>query len=133
MNIAAVLDEMVTALGTIDGLNAYAFVPGAIVPPAAIVALPDQTFDLTYGRGGDRLSVPVTVLLARTPDRVNSRALAGYLAGSGDTSIKAALEGGTYTACDFVAVRSVNVDVITVGATDYLAATFTCDVAGSGD
>lgn len=133
MNVATVIDELVTALGSISGLRVYGFVAGSIAPPTAIVGLPDNaTFDLTFQRGMDQLTMPVTVLLSKADDRISTKQLANYLAGSGAKSIKAAIDGGTYTAADSVTVTSAEVTIETVGGIEYLVATFSVSVAGQG-
>lgn len=134
MNIGTVMDEIATALGSIDGLRISTFVPGVVTPPMAIVGLPDEvSFDLTYGRSMDQVMIPVPVLLSRASERAATQTLAAYLSGAGAKSIKAAIEGGIYTACDDVTVRSASVSLITVGTVDYLAATFVAEVSGQGD
>lgn len=133
MNVANLMAEIATALGSISGLRVYNFVAGAISPPTAIVGLPDAAeFDLTYQRGADRLTLPVTVLLSKAEDRVSAKTLANYLSGSGALSIKAAIESHDFTEPDWVRVVSAEVSIVTVAAVDYLAATFQLDVVGGG-
>jgi hypothetical protein len=134
MNIQSVLDELAAALESISGLRVYTWVPGTVSPPTAIVGLPDAaTFDVTYQRGMDRLTIPIVLAVGKPVDRSATAAMSDYLSGSGAKSIKAAIDAGTYTACDFANVQSASVDVVTFGSTDYLAAVFQVDVAGSGD
>lgn len=133
MNVANLMAEIATALGSISGLRVYSFVAGQISPPTAIVGLPDEAeFDLTYQRGADRINLPVTVLLSKASERVSSKTLANYLSGSGSLSIKAAIEAHDFTEPDWVRVVSAAVSIVTVGANDYLAATFQLDVVGGG-
>lgn len=133
MNIVDVMDQVATQLATITGLRVTAYPPDNVQVPAAVVSWPDSyTYDETYRRGMDRLTLPVLVLVQRTPDRVARSALAIYCNGSGSSSIKAVLESGTYTAFDSLRVESVAFDVVTFAGTDYTAATFSIDVVGSG-
>lgn len=133
MNVSDVMDQLTTALGTITGLRAYAWARDSITPPAALVMLPTSyTFDETYGRGSDRASFDVVVCVGRADDRSAFKAIGAYANGSGASSIKAALDGGTYTACDSVRTTSVTFDVVRIAGTDYLAATFEVDVYGTG-
>ena len=134
MDLAAVMDDLAGTLeDTITDLRVYASPPGSVQPPAAIVSYPERiAFDETYARGMDRITLPVVVVVGRPTDRSTRDTMAAYCAGSGDSSIKAALEGGTYSACDTVRVASAEFDVVTIGAVDYLAATFSIDITGSG-
>lgn len=133
MDLGDVMDEVSTRLDTIAGLRCFAWPPGAAVPPAAVVGYPsDYTYDATYGRGMDRMTLPVVVLVGRPTDRSTRDAIAAYVNGSGSASVKAVLESGTYTALHTLRVMSVDFDVYQLGGTDYLAAIFDLDIAGSG-
>lgn len=133
MILGTVMDEVGTALGTISGLRVYDFPADQISPPAAVLAYPDQvTYDGTYGRGMDRLTIPVLVMVGKVEDRTARDNLVPYADGSGSKSIKAAVEAGTYTACDTVRVTQVTFDVVTVGGVDYAAALFDLDITGPG-
>lgn len=76
------------------GLNAYAVVPDSCVFPCAIVGGPEEIeFDYTMTRYTDRWVIPVRVLTGRIDETSGQQVLDGYLNGSGQTSIKAAIEG----------------------------------------
>lgn len=133
MNVDDVMDQIATRLDTITGLRVYAWPPGTVAPPAVVVSFPDSyTYDETYGRGMDRLSLPVVVVVGRPTERQTRDNLARYVAGSGAASVKAVLESGTYSAFHTVRVTGVEFDVVTIGSNDYAAALFTLDIAGSG-
>jgi hypothetical protein len=135
MNLDTVITQVATQLDTITGLQIYDFPPDQAYPPCAIVAWPDSyDFDLTYGRGGDRMSLPVVVLVGKVSDRAARTNLAAYCDGSGASSIKAVLESASaaYTAFHTVRVESVTFDVISMAGIDYMAALFTLDITGSG-
>lgn len=128
MNVADVLDEVAAALGTIDGLRAFAYLPDRVVPPAAIVDLPTIEYDATFRRGGDRLTLPVTVLVSRADTRTARDSLLA-LAGQ----VKAAVESHTPVAYHSARVQSVEFNhSLTVAGVDYAAASFTVDIIGSG-
>ena len=91
-----------------------------------------MTFDQTYGRGMDRLTLPVLVLVGKVTARTSRDKLVPYVSGSGTKSIKAVVEAGTYTSCDTVRVVKAEFDVIRVGGVDYAAAQFDLDITGSG-
>jgi hypothetical protein len=104
-----------------------------VTPPAAIVSYPQAyTFDATYGRGMDRLSLPVVVVVGRPTERQTRDNLAVYCNGSGAKSVKAVVESGTYTAFHMVRVEDIEFDVVSIAGTDYMAAVFTLDIAGAG-
>ena len=133
MDLNDVMDEIGEELATIVGLRVYDFPSDHITPPAAIIAYPDQvTYDETYGRGMDRLSLPVVLLVGRASDRASRDNLAVYAGGSGTSSVKAVVEGGEYTACDTVRVTRAEFDVVRVAGVDYAAALFDLDIAGQG-
>lgn len=133
MNLADVMDELGAALDTIDGLRVTAWPADRIQPPAAVVGYPiTYTFDVTMGRGVDELQIPVAVIVSRVSVRAARDELAPYCDGSGASSVKAALQGASYTAASSVRVRSIDFDPFDYNAIQYLAATFTVDVYGSG-
>lgn len=134
MDMAAVMDEVAARLDTIPGLRVTAHPVDKINPPHAIVSLPDITFDLSYGRGCDRYSLPVVVAVGRVSDRASRANLAPYVAGSGARSIKQVLENDTepYVSFDTLRVQSVEFDVIPWGDVEYLTAGFVLDILGDG-
>ena len=133
MNLGDVMDELGTALETIDGLRVFPYWADRVTPPAAIVAWPDPvTYDATMARGADQMTVPVIVLVGRFDARSTRDRLAIYLDGTGASSVKAVLEAAEYTACDSVRVASATVDSYSVAAVDYLGAEFSLDIFGTG-
>lgn len=135
MNLDDVAEELRAALGTIAGLSTPEWgVQRLSDPPAAVVALPEEvTYDLTYGRGGDRIGDWQVLVLVPHPTKPEARtAIAAYADGSGTQSVKAAIEGHTYTACSSVTVVRAEFDAVTFAGTEYLAAMFHLDVVGEG-
>lgn len=133
MDLAKVMDAVAAQLDTIPGLRVFAYPPDSLVPPAAVVSYPDTlTFDDTYGRGMDRLTLPVVVVVGRPSDRSTRDNLAVYCDGSGVASVKAVIEAGAYADFDTVRVASIDFDAVTIGGTDYMAALFNLDIVGSG-
>lgn len=77
------MDELGDVLATIEGLRVYPFSADRIVPPAAVVAWPDEyNFDAAMTRGADRLTVPVTILAGKIDARSARNTLAAYVNGS---------------------------------------------------
>lgn len=136
MNVIDVMAEMAEKLGTITGLRVTPYRPDSLAPPAAFPDLPERiTFDGTYRRGMDQLTMPVVVVVGRVSDRASHKEILAYAAGSGPSSFKAKLDSSTtntYTACDTVTVKTVDFVYVTLSAVNYLAAEFSVDIAGSG-
>lgn len=133
MNLAAVMQAISDRLDTIGGLRCFAYPAPKVNPPAAVVSYPDEiTFDETYGRGMDQMTLPVVVVVGKVSDRAARDQIAAYCNGSGASSVKQVLESGTYTAFDVVRVTGVKFDIATIAAVDYLAAVFELDITGHG-
>lgn len=135
MDLDAVMEEIAVAIREVGSLagRTYGFPPDTVTPPAAIVGYPEVNFDQTYARGMDRWDVPVWVVVGRVSDRSARAALSPYVSGGGASSIKAAIDDGTYTECDVATVTGAQVTYVNIAGTDYLAAEFSVDVVGSGE
>jgi hypothetical protein len=132
MDLEGVMGEIETALGGVDGLRIFKSGEKP-TPPAAFITWPDTLdFDGTYGRGMDSLTLDVVVIVGRADARSTRTALAAYCAGSGASSIKAALESHTYTEADVVTVPGVQFDPYDIAAVTYVAATFSVNIVGRG-
>lgn len=133
MDLAEVMDALAARIDTITGLRVHAHPPGRVTPPAAVVSYPeDGAYDETYGRGMDRMTVPVLLVVGKASDRAARDQLGAYVDGSGARSIKQVVEAGTYTAFGTAVVRWPEFDVMSIGGTDYLAAIFPIEITGSG-
>jgi hypothetical protein len=133
MNLASVMDEIATQVDTISGLRVYSWPPGSLTPPAAVVSYPTTyTFDATYQRGMDRLTLPLVVVVGKATERTTKERLGAYCNGSGASSIKAVVQAGTYTAFDVATVTGITFDAVSIGGTEYMAALFDIDIAGQG-
>lgn len=136
MILADVMDEVAARLGTIQGLRAYEFPPDKVDVPAAVVSYPDEyTYDGTYRRGADRMTLPVVAVVGRASDRASRDLLGAYVDGDGPSSFKRVLESEdlpAYTTFDSVRVTNVEFDVVRIGGVDYVAALFDLDILGSG-
>jgi hypothetical protein len=133
VNLADVMDDLGAALDTIAGLKVFPYWADRISPPAAVIGWPDPlTYDATAGRGADRLTLPVMVLVGNVDSRTARDRVAGYADGSAAGSVKAAVEAHAATAYDSARVMTCEFGVITVAGTEYLAGTFNIDIIGSG-
>ena len=93
MQPSQVRDALKTRLQTISGLRVYEVIPEPVTPPCAIVGQLDFTFDIDNARGLDQANVDIYVIVQRFSERAGQDKLDGYLAGTGATSIKTAIEG----------------------------------------
>ena len=91
-NINGVRDALKNNLQTITNLRVYDLIPDVIVPPCAVVGQLDFTFDIDNARGLDQASVDIFVIVQRISERSGQEKLDLLLAGSGNGSIKTALE-----------------------------------------
>jgi hypothetical protein len=118
-----VRDGLKTNLQAIQGMRVYDLIPSPAVAPAAIIGQLDFTFDLNNARGLDQANLDVVVLVQRFTERTGQNELDKYLAGSGDYSIKAAIEsdrtlGG---ACDTLRVTSAEAGTYVSGDIEFLS------------
>lgn len=133
MNLADVMDEVGDALDLIDGLRVWRWPPDSAAVPAAIVSYPDDvTFDATFGRGSDTMTIPVVVAVGSVTTRTARDLLGAYCDGSGPSSVKATIEGATFTACDTPVVQSVEFDTYELAGVVMVAAIFDLLIVGSG-
>lgn len=93
MNPSQVRDGLKTRLQTITGLRVYDLIPEPVTPPCAVVGQLDLTFDIDNARGLDQATVDIYVIVQRFSERAGQDKLDAYLAGSGASSIKTAIEG----------------------------------------
>lgn len=127
------MDEVATRLDTITGLRVNPYPPEKVTPPAGFVGYPESIeYDQTYGRGSDLMTLPVVIVEKLIPARAVRKRLTDYAAGTGPKSVKAVLEGGTYTQFHLITVQRADFEAITIAGVDMLAAVFTCEIAGSG-
>jgi hypothetical protein len=135
MIISDIREGIKQNLSSIDGLRCYDLVPDVIVPPCVVVGQLDFTFDLNNARGLDQANLDVFVIVQRFSERTGQDKLDKYLAGSGDNSIKAAIEsdrtlGG---ACNTLRVTSAESGTYQMGDIDYLSYRYRLTVWGQGD
>ena len=134
MNIGSVREGLRARLATISGLRTFAEIPESIPVPCAIVGIPSEIqFDATLARTNDQATFPVRVMVAKANDRAAQKALDAYLASTGATSVKTAIEAESTLggAANTVKVDRVSgIGVYTVSGVDYLGAEFSVRVWG---
>lgn len=90
------MNDIGTQLSTITGLRVFDFPPKSAQPPFAFVNLPDLiAYDATMERGADRFTTEVWLGVPDVVDRAATAKLAGFAAGAGASSVKAAVEAST--------------------------------------
>lgn len=133
MHLGDVMSTMADRLGTIDQLNIYAFPAENVSAPAAVIGFPeDYEYDQTYGRGSDRMTLPVFLVVGKADAQASLASLGAYVDGSGERSVKATLEGSTYSSFDSLRVQSVEFEHIVVAGVEYLTGVFSVDIFGDG-
>lgn len=145
MNATAVRRAIAAAIaaGVADdvGLTVTWYVPQSVVAPHAYV-LPGRTdFDQAMQHGVERMTFTVQVLVSLGDAETANEALDGFIAGTGATSIKAAIEAARGEdgepaldgACGDVHVRSADgYTQYEFGTETYLGAQLAVLVIGSG-
>lgn len=133
MNLGHVMEEIAGRLNTITDLNAFAFPADGGHLPLAIVDYPDDyNYDETYGRGMDRMTLPVVIYLDRVVDHSTRSRVSVFVDGAGASSVKSVLESGNYVSFDTVRVMNVEFDYVRFADTECIAAVFALDIAGRG-
>ena len=134
MRLDLVMDEVKTALETITGLSVFAYPPPTLKPPAGYVSYPREiNFDETYQRGEDSyVDLPIVLVASKVTEKTARDTVAGWAAGDGPNSIKAAMEARTWTSCDDLTVTTAEFNVEKIAGVDYLAVMFKATVTGPG-
>lgn len=123
-------------LATISGLRTFDTVPDQVPVPCAVVGGPERIdFDATMGRGIDRYTIPIRVYVSRASERAGQASLDAFLAGSGASSVKAAIEsdkdlGGAADTTRCVAMREYG--IYEVNGVAYLGFEVVVDVLAAG-
>jgi hypothetical protein len=132
MNPTAVRAGLATALDTIAGLRVFDHVPDSLAPPAAVIEPVEVVFDEAMVRGLDKYRAFVLVIVGRMSERSASDRLDAYLAGSGASSVKAAIEANKTLggACDTLQVIDANPRTVTVSGVEMLSYRFGVDIYG---
>ena len=131
MSLSSVRTELETRLETITDLNVYKQVPDALGKlPAAIVSLESADYELALTKPAVMWRFRVLLLITESHSEAAYSTLDGYVSRTGDTSILAAIEGGSVG--DFVTVRRAeNVGGISYRGAAFVGAEFIVDVVDS--
>ena len=129
--ITALRTGLATRLATISGLRTLNYVPDQINPPVAVVLPSSISYDTTFVRAADEYRFDVVVIVARADEETAQKYLDAYCASSGAGSVKAAVEGDVTLGGAAQTTRVTDLmsyQVLAVGETQYLAATFSVSI-----
>lgn len=139
MDIELVRQGLADAADAIDELHCFGYVPDSIPEPCFYPLGPETDFDRTFQRGMDEIYMDCMLLVSRAEDKAGQQALDRFLAGSGEYSLKAALEGTPGVAqtlggaChDVHVVNQRGYRMYKVGATDFYGAKIRTHIIGPG-
>lgn len=133
MNLYNVMNEISTAVDTITGLRCKPWDQQTLTPPAALVTLPGSiNYHATYGTGLQEIKdLAIVIMIGKASDRIALKRICEYAAAAGARSVKAAIEGGTYTSLSTITVTSCEFEkAMSLDDTEYLAAIFHTDITG---
>ena len=127
MNPSTVRDNLKTALTAISGLRCVDTVPDSVNIPTqgaiAVVGMLDLNYDFTLNRGFDSATCSILVIVGRMSESAAQDRLDAYLASSGSSSVKAAIEADKTLsgAVQTLRVTQATSGMITVANIDYLS------------
>jgi len=132
---SAVRNGLKQNLTLIENFRIYDTVPDVVTPPCAIIGQLDVTFDINNSRGLDLAYIDVLVIVQRFSERTGQDKLDQYLAGSGDYSIKQAIESDKTLngACNTLRVTSAESGVYQAADVEYLSYRYRVTVWGQGE
>lgn len=124
--IAAVARDSMLGFGD----RVYDWPTLTVNPPCLVVGYPTSlTFDATYGRGADRATFPVWVVLGRVDARSTRDVLGDYLGPVDNvTSVKSVLDGDLDGSCQSARVTAATVEAVNISGVDYQSIRFDLDV-----
>lgn len=133
MIIHEVATEITERLGTIPKLNGFPYWIKKVPVPGFTVGLPELIeYDQTYGRGLDKITFPILVLVGQVSSAQSARDLEAYMDGSGARSFRAVMDAEPWQSCDDVFILSAEPDTYVSGGVTLLGAEFTVQVHGQG-
>lgn len=123
---------LATALETITGLRAFEYVPDSLSPPAAVVEPLEVTFHAAMQNGLTEYRAFILVIVGRMSDRSSQTRLDGYLATTGASSVRAALEADRTLAgaCSTLEVVNALPQEVVVSGVDMIAYRYEVSVYG---
>lgn len=123
--VSGIRAGLATRLATISGLRVSATIPDQPNPPQAVISIDSVDYDKAFNRGHDEYRWTVTLIIGRVSERTAQDRMDTFLAPTGSTSIKTAIEADQSLSGSATAVRVTGVtgiQSVTVGDITYLAA-----------
>lgn len=131
-SLSSIRSGLSTRLATISGMSVFSFVPDSIEPPTAVVGVMSSVdYDSTMSRGSDSYEIPLYLYVSRVDAELSQDSLDEFLAGSGSSSIKQAIEGDSTLGGVVSSARVVeasNYGVYTINSIDYLGVEFSVEI-----
>jgi len=122
-----------TRLSTISGLRVFDYQPDNINPPVAFGEINSINYHGAFQGGNVVYDITIITIVGRVSERSAQAQLDGFVAYSGPTSIRSAIEAdGTLggVAQDTVVSRSTSVRQMSIGEAEYLQVEITAQVHG---
>lgn len=127
LDLSAVMDAVAANVPEALTKRAYAWPVETVSPPCAVVGYPTSIdFDATFGRGSDKVVMPLWFVVGAVSDKAARDALSAVIAGA--DAVKDSLDGdlsGTVQTCR---VTDCQIDQLLIGAITYLTARFTLEI-----
>jgi hypothetical protein len=129
---STVRSNLKARLATITGLKTYDYIPDSVNVPGAVVGQLDLNFDATFNRGFDNATCTILLIVGRMSESAGQTKLDGYLASTGSTSVKAAIEADATLsgAVQTLRVTSATAGSVQVASIDYLAYRYNVELIG---
>lgn len=126
-NASTLQSALATRLATISGLRVADHLPEQVMPPMAVIQLQSVNYHRAMNGGLSEWAFVVSLVAGRMGDRSAQLSLDGWMAWSGSSSVRAAVEadrtlGGacnTLKVAEMIAVRP-----LTIGDAAYLTCEF---------
>jgi len=132
VNLSTVRTALREALSTIDGLSVSSVRVSSIAPPHAVIVIGPIEYDATMGRGSDIGQAQIIVYVSRADDGVGIQQLDAFRTGTGERSIKAAIEAAAGDGISYFRVRRSEEGTASLGDQEFIAATFDVEVNVTG-
>ena len=129
---STVRSNLKARLATITGLKTYDYIPDSVNVPGAVVGQLDLNFDATFNRGFHNATCTILLIVGRMSESAGQTKLDGYLASTGSTSVKAAIEADATLsgAVQTLRVTSATAGSVQVASIDYLAYRYNVELIG---
>lgn len=92
MNLRDIRAGLAQAIDNVPGVHVWAYVPDALIPPAAVVIPNDIDYHRSFNEGCQRVELRVRVYASKVSDRGSQDVLDDMLASHGTSSFRAAIE-----------------------------------------